>query len=249
MRDDVRESRVDSVKVIAFQVMITHSVSGKYHGSREYTDLDPRWMKVNARRVERAPLIPPVRRANHAFIAKAQYFAASQRIDPAFGGTADLRVRFADVPHVLIGRDVAYVMIEKGSRILSDNRQLHPVGGLDIHAEAKLRQIVSVVNGSVAKPQLPFHAIAKLSAKLNPVGKQFVQPGYWKEPAIGIRSRDTKVCFRVGPPRTVRLERLGRTAGLLGHSAAEKGRAKKTNQCAVHPVARARAILRGSHRQ
>jgi hypothetical protein len=53
-------------------------------------------MEIESGDIKRTPHVQPVGRANHAFIAEAEYLAASEDINPTFGRTsgkysADLR--------------------------------------------------------------------------------------------------------------------------------------------------------------
>src|ERR1035438_7619904 len=94
----------------------------------------------------------------------------SQSEGPMTRSSPKLQIRLPNVPDVLVGRRGGYVVIEKDSRILRDPNDLQPTGGLNIHTDAKLRQIIYVVDGGIAESILALHPIAKLSAELDPVG-------------------------------------------------------------------------------
>lgn len=66
------------------------------------------------------------------------------------------------------------MMIEEDSRILCHPNDLQPIGGLNIHTDAELSQVIHVVDGGVAESILALHTIAKLSAELDPMGKGLV---------------------------------------------------------------------------
>ena len=116
------------------------------------------------------------------------------------------------------------MVIEEDSRVLRDPHNFQPSGRLNVDAEAQLSQIVSVVDGGVIESILALYTVAKLSTELNPVGKQLVQSGNWKQPAcVLIGRRQTKICDCVGSARSVGWELLGRRIrGLLSYSAGEK---------------------------
>src|SRR5580698_6825284 len=118
--------------------------------------------------VEGAPHIQPVGRADDPFIPKAQHLAASDEIEPAFGGAANLRIGFAKIPNVLVGRYGTYRMIEEDSRILSHRNQLQPFHRLKVDPQSELGEVIRIVYGSKLEPILTFHSVSKLSAELNP---------------------------------------------------------------------------------
>ena len=131
-------------------------------------------MEVYPGDVEGAPHIQPVGRADNPFVAKTQHLAASDDVKPAFVGAANLRVGFANVPDVLIGRLAGYSLIEEDSRVLRHRNKLQPAVGLNVDTEAELGEVIRVIYGGVTEPILALRTIAKLSAELNPMGEQSV---------------------------------------------------------------------------
>jgi hypothetical protein len=126
-------------------------------------------MKVDPGGVKGAAHVVPVGWTNDSFVAKAEYLAASDEVKPAFGGAANLRVGFANVPNVLIGRPAGHILIEEDSRILGHRNKFQPAGGLNVDAETELGEVIRVVYGGVTEPILALRTIAKLSAELNPM--------------------------------------------------------------------------------
>src|SRR5580658_9048978 len=118
-------------------------------------------MKVQPGGVEGAPHVQPVGRPNDPFVAKAEHLAASDDVKPAFGGAAKLRIGFANIPNVLIGRRGGHMVIEEDSRILGHRDDLKPLRWLDVDADAELGEVICVVYGGVIESILTFRSVSK----------------------------------------------------------------------------------------
>jgi hypothetical protein len=108
------------------------------------------------------------------------------------------------------------MMIEEDSRILSHSDKLKPFRGLDIDPDAKLSQIISIIDPPVTQPVLAFGTVSKLPAELNPGGEQFIDLRDWEQPTVGIGSGYAKLRGRVRFTRSIRCvwAEIGRAIGL-----------------------------------
>jgi hypothetical protein len=132
-------------------------------------------MDIDSDRIKRTAHIDPFGRPDDALVPKAEHLTACDKIDPAFAGTPNLAKRFANVPNVLVGRIRWHMMVKKDPGVLSNADQLQPTRGLYIDSKAELSQIIGVIDRSMANAHLTLGAIAKLTAKLNPMRQMLVQ--------------------------------------------------------------------------
>jgi hypothetical protein len=102
VRDEVRETAVDAIDIVALDVVIGLTIDCINHGGSEYANFDPRMVEIEPCGVECAPHVAPVGWADHSFVAKAEHLAAHHDIKQAFARAAKLQVSFPDIPYVLV---------------------------------------------------------------------------------------------------------------------------------------------------
>src|SRR5579862_6839604 len=99
--DQARKAAVDSVDIATFNVVVDPAVNGINYRCGEDADSGAWGMKIEPDGVERTPHVEPIGRSDDSLVAKTKHLAAGDKIDPALGRAAQLRVRLADVPDVL----------------------------------------------------------------------------------------------------------------------------------------------------
>src|SRR5579863_1885382 len=122
-------------------------------------------MEIESDGVECPAHIEPVGRSYDSLVAKAEHLSSTDNIDPPVVRVAKLHISLPNIPNVLVGGRGYYVAIEEDPRILCDSDEFEPVRGLKVNADAKLSQIVPVIDGRIADSILALHSIAKLAAE------------------------------------------------------------------------------------
>ena len=120
MRDQTGKTAVDSVNIVALNMVVDLAVNGANHRGREDADLKTGRVEIEPDSIERSTHVAPIGGPDNTLVAKAEHLPAGDEINPAFGRIAQPSIRLPNVPNVLVGRCIRYMMIEEDSRILCD---------------------------------------------------------------------------------------------------------------------------------
>src|ERR1700694_4528065 len=101
-------------------------------------------MDIQAHCIEGTSRVDPFGWSNHPFIAESKNLAANNEVGPAFRGTAEPKIRLANVPVCLIRRCIGNVAIEKDAGVLRLAEEAEPFHGLNRHIEPETAQEICI---------------------------------------------------------------------------------------------------------
>jgi hypothetical protein len=82
--DETSKTAIDTVDIVALDVVIDLTVDGIDYRCGKYNDFDAGMVEIEPCGVECTPHVFPFGRANHSLVAKAEHLAAHDDIKPAF---------------------------------------------------------------------------------------------------------------------------------------------------------------------
>jgi len=128
-------------------------------------------VKVNPRDVESATDVKPFGRANDAFIAETEDFAASQDIYPTCLRVAYLRIGLPKSPFVLVSIGIGNVVIEESASILYPAVEPQPRLGLKVEVDAQAVQVIKIFCAVEPDSRRTLETTTIFAAEVEPAGQ------------------------------------------------------------------------------